>query len=162
MNINVNAAYLHVMGDMLMSVGVIIASCIIYFDEDLWWADPVCTYLFSVIVLVTTIPIIKSCIHVMMEGAPRSFDLEKLRADIEEVGKDDIVDVHDLHVWTISMGKVSMSVHIKSLKPLKTLAAVTDLCRRKYELFHTTIQVEGVEDKSKNPHAFHCENDIHK
>jgi len=59
MNLNVSAAYLHVMGDMLMSVGVIIASCLIYFDESLWWADPCCTYLFSVIVLVTTIPIIK-------------------------------------------------------------------------------------------------------
>lgn len=54
-----------------------------------------------------------------------------------------------------------MTVHIKSKKPLKTLAAVTDLCRRKYRLFHTTIQVEGVEDKEANPHHFVCENDIH-
>ena len=64
------------MGDMLMSVGVIIAATIIYFDEKLWWADPCCTYLFSIIVLVTTIPIIKNCITIMMEGAPRSFDIE--------------------------------------------------------------------------------------
>ena len=76
MNINVNAAYLHVLGDMIMSVGVIIAATIIYFDENLWWVDPICTYVFSVIVVFTTIPIIKSCIHVMMEGAPRAFDLE--------------------------------------------------------------------------------------
>jgi len=60
------------------------------------------------------------------------------------------------------MDKVSMSVHIQSYKPLKTLSAVTDMCRRKYQLFHTTIQVEGVTDKAKNPHAFHCENDIHQ
>ena len=150
------------MGDMLMSVGVIFASCIIYFDENLWWADPICTYLFSVIVLVTTIPIIRQCIHVMMEGAPRSFDLEKLYLNIEKAGGDDIVEIHDLHVWSISQGKLSMSVHIKSLKPLKTLAAVTDMCRRKHKLFHTTIQVEGVDEKSRNPHAFACENDIHK
>ena len=76
MNINVNAAYLHVLGDMIMSVGVIIAATIIYFDENLWWVDPICTYVFSIIVVFTTIPIIKSCIHVMMEGAPRAFDLE--------------------------------------------------------------------------------------
>ena len=98
----------------------------------------------------------------MMEGAPRTFDLNKLREDIMATGGDDIVEMHDLHVWTITMGKVSMSVHIKSLKPLKTLSAVTDMCRRKYNLYHTTIQVEGIDDKSKNPHAFHCENDIHK
>ena len=59
----------------------------------------------------------------------------------------DIVDVHDLHVWSLSAGKLSMSVHIISKKPLKTLSQATDLCRRKYGLFHTTIQVEGVEDK---------------
>ena len=59
---NVSAAYLHVLGDMLMSVGVIIAATIIYFDENLWWADPICTYLFSIIVVFTTVPIIKNCI----------------------------------------------------------------------------------------------------
>ena len=59
---NVSAAYLHVLGDMLMSVGVIIAATIIYFDEKLWWADPICTYLFSVIVIFTTVPIIRNCI----------------------------------------------------------------------------------------------------
>ena len=66
--------------------------------------------------------------------------------------KDDIIDVHDLHIWEINVGKPSMSVHIKSKKPLKTLANVTDLCRRKYDLFHTTIQVEGAEDPESNPH----------
>lgn len=71
------------------------------------------------------------------------------------------MEIHDLHVWTISMDKISMSVHIVSLKPLKTLSRVTDMCRRKHQLFHTTIQVEGVDDKSKNPHFFKCENDIH-
>lgn len=131
---------------MLMSVGVIIAATIIYFNSDLWWMDPVCTYLFSIIVMFTTIPIVNSCIHVMMEGAPRKFDLEKLRADIEKAGGEDIVDVHDLHVWSISMGKVSMSVHIKSIKPLKTLAAVTHMVREDYNLHHTTIQVEGIDD----------------
>ena len=162
MNLNVNAAYLHVMGDMLMSVGVIIASTIIYFDQDLWYCDPLCTYLFSIIVLVTTIPVINTCIHVLMEGAPRTFDIEKLRERIHEVGGEDIEDVHDLHVWSIGPNKISMTVHVQSAKPLKTLAAVTDMCRREFDLHHTTIQVEGLNDKTKNPHAFHCENDIHK
>ena len=139
MNMNVNAALLHVIGDMLMSVGVIIAASVIYFFPNLWYLDPVCTYLFSVIVLVTTIPIIKSCIHIMMEGAPRSLNIEDLRQDIIDTGGEDIVDLHDLHVWTISQGKISMSCHIKSIKPLKTLSAVTDMCRRKHRLYHTTI-----------------------
>lgn len=82
MNINVNAAYLHVLGDMLMSVGVIIAATVIYLDNSLWWMDPVCTYLFSIIVIFTTFPIIKSCVGVMMEGAPRRIDVDELKKDI--------------------------------------------------------------------------------
>ena len=75
-NINVDAAFLHVMGDMLMSVGVIIAALFIYFYPSLWYADPLCTYLFSVIVMTTTLPIIKNIIGIMMEGAPKSIDVE--------------------------------------------------------------------------------------
>lgn len=121
-NINVDAAYLHVLGDMLMSVGVIIAAVMIYFFPSLWFADPLCTYLFSLIVFFTTIPIIKNIIIVMMEGAPKAINVEQLREDIREICGNDIVDLHDLHVWTISVGKVSMTGHIQSLKPLKTLS----------------------------------------
>ena len=76
-NINVDAAFLHVMGDMLMSVGVIIAATIIYIWPDLWYFDPICTYLFSIIVMCTTIPVLRKCIHVIMEGVPANFDMKK-------------------------------------------------------------------------------------
>ena len=159
-NINVDAAFLHVLGDMLMSVGVIIAATFIYFWPSLWMADPLCTYLFSIIVVITTLPVFKSCIKVMMESAPANCNVKQLEEDI--AGLPDVLEVHDLHVWALSMGKNSMSVHIKSNKPLKALAAVTDICRRKYNLFHTTIQVEGDDDAEKNPHVFSCQNDIHE
>ena len=159
--INVDSAYLHVLGDMLMSCGVITAATVIYFRPDLWWFDPICTYCFAVMILVTSYPTIKNCLMILMESAPENIDAHDLEQDIWEQNKGDIVDLHDMHLWSISQGKLSMTVHIKSKKPLKTLAAVTDLCRRKYRLFHTTIQVEGVDDKEQNPHHFHCENDIH-
>jgi zinc transporter 2 len=75
-NINVTAAYLHVLGDMLMSVGVIIAATIIFFCPTYTIADPVCTYLFSVIICFTTIPVFKECILVMMEATPSSLDAD--------------------------------------------------------------------------------------
>jgi len=153
-----------VLGDMLMSVGVIIAATIIYFFPNLWFCDPICTYLFSVIVMFTTIPVLRKCIHVIMEGVPAGFDIKTFQADIWALnteGHMDIMDVHDLHVWSISVGKLAMTVHIKSHRPLKTLSEVTNLCRSKYQLFHTVIQVEGDDDQEKNPHAFGCDNDIH-
>lgn len=66
------------MGDMLMSVGVIIAATIIFIWPELWQFDPICTYLFSVIVMCSTIPVIGKCLHVIMEGVPKNFDLRQL------------------------------------------------------------------------------------
>jgi len=159
-----DAAFLHVMGDMLMSVGVIIAATIIYLVPSWWYCDPACTLLFSIIVVCTTIPVIKKCIHVIMEGVPPNFDIKQLVTDIWALnteGHMDIMDVHDLHVWSISVGKLAMTVHIKSHRPLKSLSEVTNICREKYQLFHTVIQCEGIDDLEDNPHHFDCDNDIH-
>jgi zinc transporter 2 len=67
---------------MLMSVGVIIAAIIIYINEDYRIADPICTYLFSIIVCFTTIPVFKQCIRVMMEGTPLELDSEEMLLEI--------------------------------------------------------------------------------
>lgn len=159
-NMNIDAAFLHVMGDMLMSVGVTIAAFCIYFNPDLWFFDPLCTYLFSIIVMGTTTPIIKNCIQIMMEGTPAGVDLKKLTKKIMDLDPDNIIDVHDIHVWQIAQSRNTMSAHIQSKKPLKTLAQVTDLVRRPpYNLHHVTIQVEG--DPETNPHTFDCANDLH-
>ncbi len=75
-NINITSAYLHVLGDMLMSVGVIIAAVVIYFKPEWMIVDPICTYLFSVIVCFTTVPVFKECIFVLLEGTPSSINIE--------------------------------------------------------------------------------------
>jgi zinc transporter 2 len=156
---------LHVLGDCIMSIGIIIAATIIYIWPQLWMVDPICTYLFAVIVMFTTFPVTKRCMQVLMEGTPEAFDTKNLVKDIwalnDSSEEKEILDVHDLHVWSISVGKLAMTVHVKSRKPLKTLSEVTDLCRRKYNLNHTVIQVEGPIDSEENPHHFECENDIH-
>lgn len=148
-----------------MSVGVIIAAIIIVFREDWNIADPLCTYLFSVIICFTTTPVFKDCILVMMEGnirilinlgTPETIDIESLETDILNIPG--VEEIHDFHVWSISVNKYALSIHISSATPLKTLSMVTDLCRRKYQLFHTTIQMEGT---LESKHYFKCENDLH-
>ena len=141
-NINIDAAMIHVLGDMLQSIGVTIAATIIYFYPAAWIADPVCTFLFSILVMCTTFPVVKKCILIVMEGAPVNFDMVALTKDIWDLnteGHEDIIDVHDLHVWAISVGKNALTVHIKSHRPLKTLSEITELCRKKYKLYHTVI-----------------------
>ena len=75
---NLRAAAIHVIGDMIQSVGVLIAAIFIYFNPSWSIIDPVCTFIFSIIVFFTTIGVAKDCISVLMEGVPAEVDLEKL------------------------------------------------------------------------------------
>jgi len=109
-NINVDAAFLHALGDMIMSIGVCIAATIIYFQPTWVVADPICTFVFSVIVCFTVTPIVKNCINVLMEGAPSEIDSEELLKDIKAIGPD--IGIHDFHLWSISVGKFAMSAHV--------------------------------------------------
>lgn len=120
------SAYLHVLGDLLMSVGVIIAAVLININPDWILADPLCTYLFSVIIAFTSIPVFKDCMMVIMEASPDEIDMEKLERELSECAG--VEEVHDLHVWSISSGKYALSCHIVSSLPLKSLKAATDLC----------------------------------
>lgn len=99
-----------------MSVGVIIAAVIIYIEPSLTIVDPICTFLFSVIILGTSVPVFKDCIMVLMEATPSNIDIEKLENEIIDIPG--VLELHDLHLWSISQGKLSMSCHIISEKPL--------------------------------------------
>ena len=77
-NYNIRAAYIHILGDTLQSIGVIIASVIIYFNENLKIMDPICTLIFSVIVVFTTVPVTQDCLLVLMEASPVGIDSDKL------------------------------------------------------------------------------------
>ena len=79
------AAFIHVLGDALQSIGVIVASIIIYFKPEYSQADPVCTLIFSLIVMFTTVPIVKDCIIVLMEGTPDEINISELTNALTQV-----------------------------------------------------------------------------
>lgn len=81
-NINIRAAVVHVVGDMLQSIGVIIASLIIWKWPEAKVADPICTYIFSILVIFTTIPIFKDCMSVLMEKQPSGMNSALIRAKL--------------------------------------------------------------------------------
>ena len=153
-NVNLRAALIHVIGDALQNVGVIIAGVIIFFYPNLSIADPICTYIFSIIVGFTTIRILKDCISVLMEGSPFDFDINQLESDLK--GINGVVDIHDLHVWSLSLGKVSLSCHISSKFPDETLPIAKKIIEKKYHIKHSTIQVEGIGK------GIDCNNDLHE
>lgn len=84
-NLNVRAAIIHLMGDMVQSIGVIIAALIIYFKPEWSLADPICTFLFSILVLLTTVPIFTDCMSILMETCPDDVDVSELKAALLKV-----------------------------------------------------------------------------
>lgn len=86
-NLNIRAAFIHVVGDLIQSVGVVIAAIVIKIYPQYYIIDPICTFIFSVIVLFTTIPILCDCIRVFMEGTPTGVDPNKLITDLYNVRK---------------------------------------------------------------------------
>jgi zinc transporter 2 len=156
-NVNIRAAMLHVLGDLIQSIGVVIAAGVIYFKPDWCVADPLCTLMFAVIVAFITIPVVKECTEVLMEASPLEVDTNELKEDLAAVVG--VKEVHDLHVWSLSAGKLSLSVHLISELPAETLEAAARLCKSKYGLSHSTIQVEVLKCLTSK---FNCRNRLHQ
>jgi len=154
------AAYIHILGDILQSLGVLIASLIIYFFQDscpqIEVVDPICTFIFAIIVLSTSIPVSRDCLNVLMEATPREIDINSLTKEMSQCSG--VINIHDIHVWCIRIGKPSISLHILSDTPQKTLEEATNICK-KYGIHHTTIQVED-NTQRRRPSFINCTHQI--
>lgn len=107
-NLNVRAAFLHVLGDLLGSVGAIIASLLIMFFG--WtWADPLASVIVATLVLISGIRVTSESLHILMEGTPKNVDVEEVIATITDVK--DVISIHDLHIWSITSGHHALSCH---------------------------------------------------
>ncbi|XP_061359236.1 metal tolerance protein 1-like isoform X2 [Gastrolobium bilobum] len=142
-NINVQGAYLHVLGDSIQSVGVMVGGAIIWYKPDWQLVDLICTLIFSVIVLGTTINMLRNILEVLMESTPREIDAAKLERGLLDM--EEVVAVHELHIWAITVGKVLLACHVK-IRPEANadmvLDKVIDYIRRVYNISHVTIQIE--------------------
>ncbi|KAI8767173.1 zinc transporter 2, partial [Biomphalaria glabrata] len=144
-NINVRAAFIHVVGDIIQSLGVLVAALIIKFveNESSKLADPICTFLFSVLVLITTITILRDTLVVVMEGVPRDISFDSLKKDL--IALDNVIAVHSLHIWSLTLDRNALAVHLVIDNyeiQNDVLNAATKLLQDKYHFFHSTIQVD--------------------
>ena len=135
--INVKAAYLHVLGDLLGSIGVIVSGILIFFTG---WnvIDPIITLIIALMILITSGKILKKTIQILMEGTPIGIhydDVEKSLLSIPSV-----TEVHDLHIWSLSTKQRSLSAHIVSDK--NVLKKAQELIKEKYNIHHITLQID--------------------
>ena len=150
-NLNLRAAFLHVLGDLLGSVGAIAAALLILFFG--WaWADPLASVIVAVLVLISGWRVTKEGIHVLMEGTPRNVDIDEVTAAINNVPG--ICNIHDLHVWSITSGRNALSGHVVvednvSFEETQTLLRKIEHLLKDMKIGHVTIQIENKE----HPHG---------
>ncbi|MGN7383762.1 MULTISPECIES: cation diffusion facilitator family transporter [unclassified Paenibacillus] len=141
-NVNLRSAYLHVIGDALGSVGAILAGIIMLLFG--WYAaDPIISVLVALLILKSAWGIIKHTVHILMEGTPITIDQTEVKEALGSI--DGVVDVHDLHIWTITSGLDSLSCHIlieDHMDSQKILQAAIHIIEEKFKIRHTTIQIE--------------------
>lgn len=146
-NTSVRAAFIHTIGDLLQSFGVLVAATIIYFQPEWKIADPVCTFLFSLFVLGTTFTILKDIFNILMEGAPPGVDVNSIKELLLSVG--DVKSTHDLHVWSLASSETQLTVHAvidEQSNPQTVLMDMTKLLQAKYGFDNITIQIEIYRD----------------
>lgn len=142
-NINVHSAYLHVLGDSIQSIGVMIGGAIIWYKPEWKIIDLICTLVFSVIVLVTTIRMLRNILEVLMESTPREIDTTRLETGLCAI--EGVVAIHELHIWAITVGKVLLACHVTILPEAdadRVLDMVIGYIRTEFNISHVTIQIQ--------------------
>jgi cobalt-zinc-cadmium efflux system protein len=139
-NLNMKAAYLHLLSDSLGSIAAIIAGVVLWLTD---WRpiDPIVTILFSILMLISSWSLVKEAIEILMESTPSHVDPTQVKADLMTLNG--VVEAHDLHIWTVSSGRLALSVHLICEKPgSPILRDAQAVLKDRYGIIHTTIQVE--------------------
>ncbi len=140
--LNVRAALLHVMGDLLGSVAAIVAGAVIWYSG---WTpiDPLLALVICGLILYSTVNILREGLHVMLEGVPPHLDLPSVGLAMAQVPQ--VCSVHDLHIWALGSGKVALSAHLV-LNHLsdwtQVQPAVNEVLHERFAIEHTTLQPE--------------------
>ncbi|WP_457627118.1 cation diffusion facilitator family transporter [Persephonella sp.] len=108
-DLNIKAAYLHLLSDAGISLGVVAGGLVIYF-YGIHWVDPVISILFSLYIFRETMPVLKKSYMILMESVPQGIDIDEIKRII--LSHPEIKDVHDIHVWALSSKDIYLSAHI--------------------------------------------------
>lgn len=150
-SLNVRGAWLHVLGDALGSVGVIVAAGLIWAFG--WnWADPVASVVIAILIVIASWRLLGEAVTVLMEGAPGHIDVDQVRSSIKDTAG--VIGVHDLHVWTITTGFVALSAHVDVESHSATPNLLNELRRMLHEQFdieHVTLQFESADSDNQCP-----------
>ncbi len=153
-SLNVEGAFLHVLADAMGSVGAILAGTIIWLTG--WfYVDPLISFFIGSLIVWGTWRLLSRTVNVLLEASPAHIDVGALRKALQ--GVDGVLEIHDLHVWTVTSGKESLSSHIlidPDVDANVVLNRLTQLVRKQFGIEHSTIQLETQSLEDLEPDFF--------
>lgn len=154
-DLNLRSAFVHLMGDVISTVGAVIAGVIIYFTHANW-LDPFVSVLIGFLILYNAWGILRETVDILLESTPRDVDMKRMVNDISKV--DGVLGVHDLHVWSLTQNLRTMSAHILTEDISVSAGAeiqtrINELVYRRYNIAHATLQLECVDC---DPNSLYC------
>jgi cobalt-zinc-cadmium efflux system protein len=143
-SINIRAAFWHIIGDTLSSVGVIIAGVIIIFTG--WYiADPILAIVIGVVILWGAVRIVREAVDILLESVPGHVQIEKVATAVKKVAG--VEDLHDVHIWTITSEIYALSAHLRITDQTVSqsgdiVTKVSEVLAEEFNITHTTLQLE--------------------
>nr|XP_003471808.1 zinc transporter 4 [Cavia porcellus] len=142
----VRAAFVHALGDLVQSVGVLIAAYIIRFKPEYKIADPICTYVFSLLMAFTTFRIIWDTVVIILEGVPSHLNVDRIKEALMKI--EDVYSVEDLNIWSLTSGKSTAIVHMQLIpgsasKWEEVQSRAKHLLLNTFGLYKCTIQLQS-------------------
>jgi len=149
-SINIQSAFVHVVYDTVSSVAVIVTGFIALYTG-ITIVDPLVAFLIAGLVARSAYGIVRTSTHILLEGAPRELDVQQVINAVKQL--DGVVDVHDLHVWTISTGMNALSGHVVVRDQMLSQSSnlineINAILAERYNITHTTIQLESEQEVS--------------
>ena len=145
-SVNLRGAYIHMLGDLLGAIGIIVGSLVIRFTG--WTtADPILSAIIAILIVWTALDIIRESLNILLEGKPRGVELGAVAAAIREAPG--VLDVHDLHIWSLGSDSHALCSHvlIEDMPPSRSgeiLHCINHVLADRFHIHHTTVQFEHV------------------
>jgi cobalt-zinc-cadmium efflux system protein len=150
-DLNIKGAYLHMAGDALVSLGVVIAGIIIIYTH--WfWLDSVVSLILVIVVLVGTWSLLKESLRLTLNGVPKDIDMKEVKKYF--LSLEGVTEIHDLHIWAMSTTEIALTAHLVIPNDIQDdiiYEKIKENLHHNFNIIHSTIQIER--DKKQ----FHCE-----
>jgi cobalt-zinc-cadmium efflux system protein len=144
-NLNMRSAYLHVLSDLLGSIGAIIAGICMYYFQ--WgWADAFASIIVALLILRSGYKVTLSSVHILMEGTPEQVD--SIQMEIDLLDHPSVIEIHELHIWTITSGDHALTCHVTideglTIKDSEKIRDELENIIARYDIENITIQFES-------------------